>query len=156
MPPLSGSYRNARAFSAKELALQSKIEADSIVTAGILLSMFPEKHAGCDLPFFMRLAGWTEQDMSVVMHSDSTHWLAEAGQKTPEAMLPYIRGCEETAVGARSAWMATEVIPPQKCPSSYWEKTPVAVHTEHGTCTGFSSFAAKLLVHLCTSCTTAG
>jgi len=24
--------------------------------------------------------------MSMVMHSDSTHWLAEAGQKTPQAM----------------------------------------------------------------------
>lgn len=46
-----------RAFSAKELVLRSKIEADSVVTAGILLSMFPESHAGCDLPFFRRLAG---------------------------------------------------------------------------------------------------
>lgn len=38
-------------------ALRSKIEADSVVTAAVLLSMFPEKHAGCDLPFS---AGWLD------------------------------------------------------------------------------------------------
>lgn len=37
VPPLSGCYRNASAFSSKELALWSKVEADSVVTAGILL-----------------------------------------------------------------------------------------------------------------------
>lgn len=46
-----------RAFSAKELALRSTTEADSTATAGILLSMFPEKRAGCDVPFFRVLAG---------------------------------------------------------------------------------------------------
>lgn len=43
--------QNPRAFSAKELASQHKIAADSIVTAAVFLSMFPEKHAGCDLSF---------------------------------------------------------------------------------------------------------
>lgn len=97
--------------SAKEWTLRSKVEADSIVTAAILPSMFPGKRAGCHPPFFQE-AGRMEQDMSVLMHAGTG--LQKQGRK--------LRGCEETAVGAWSVWMETEVIPPQKCPSSYGKR----------------------------------
>lgn len=92
VPPLSGSYRNTTAFSTKELALQSKVEADSIVTAGNSLCSLKTVLV---VAFSPQESGWMKQDLSVVLHSDGTQWLAEAGQETPQDMLPYVRGCEE-------------------------------------------------------------
>ena len=106
---------------------------------------------------FLFSGGWPAGAGHVHGDAQWQHTLAcRSRAENSTSHVPYVRGCEETAVGAQLVWMASEVIPPQKCPSSYWGKTPVAIHAEHGSSTGFSSFVAKLLVHLCISYTTAG